>query len=529
VSRGRTGWLLAYAVSTFLSFPHPVAGRVIDLGLVFGWIGPPCLLLAVSGLSVRRAAAAGFVAGWLAHAAILHWIYHVTVVYGHAPVFVGYLAPAALALYLAAFPALFATAWVAVRARPVWRPFAAAAIWVVTDQLRASALTGFPWATLGYAQHLNEALLPIAAFTGVYGLSFVTVLGGVGALEALRARGRRGTWLAPTVVVLIHGLGLWPPPPPGADAPRIRLAVLQGNIDQGVKWSPEWADRTLAIYERLTRRAAAAGAELVVWPETAVPGALNRSPTTRDRLGALSLETGATLVVGAVAVEEKPPEARRPGASPWRFYDSAFVLEGDAVTSRYEKAHLVPFGEYVPLRALVGHFFQAVARGIADDNVTRGSGPRALELGLPGISEPVTVGVPICYELVFPDLVRRFVHDGAGVLLALTNDAWYGRTGAPYQFLAMSAVRSAENRVWMARAANTGVSAIIDARGRVRDRTAIFEEGFLVADVPVLSPPAGGTYYSRHGDRFARACWLAGFVALAASRRRGRGKEEENR
>jgi len=139
----------------------------------------------------------------------------------------------------------------------------------------------------------------------------------------------------------------------------------------------------------------------------------------------------------------------------------------------------------------------------------------------------VTVGVPICYELIFPDLVRRFVDDGAGVLLALTNDAWYGRTGAPYQFLAMTAVRSAENGVWTARAANTGVSAFIDARGRVRDRTAIFEEGFLVSDVPLLVPPSGGTFYTRHGDGFVHACWLVGLAAVVASRRRaGRGEGE---
>jgi len=118
----RSGWLLAYVVSTFLSFPHPVAGHVLDLGLVVGWVGPACLVLGISGLSPGRAAGTGFVAGWLAHAGILHWIYHVTVVYGHAPVLAGYLAPAALALYLAVFPALFAAAWAALRLGPSGRP-----------------------------------------------------------------------------------------------------------------------------------------------------------------------------------------------------------------------------------------------------------------------------------------------------------------------------------------------------------------------------------------------------------------------
>jgi apolipoprotein N-acyltransferase len=137
----------------------------------------------------------------------------------------------------------------------------------------------------------------------------------------------------------------------------------------------------------------------------------------------------------------------------------------------------------------------------------------------------VTVGIPICYELLFPHLVRRFVAGGAGVLLAITNDAWYGRTGAPYQFLAITALRSAETGVWTARAANTGVSAFIDGRGRVREGTPIFERGLLVSDVPLRSAAGAQTFYVRHGDVFALSCW-AGVVALLglAGLRRRRGR-----
>ncbi len=153
--------------------------------------------------------------------------------------------------------------------------------------------------------------------------------------------------------------------------------------------------------------------------------------------------------------------------------------------------------------------------------MTAGPGPRPVELSPPR-SGRLTAGVPICYELLFPDLVRRFVRDGAEVLLAITNDAWYGRTGAPYQFLAITALRSAETRVWTARAANTGVSAIIDARGRVREQTRIFERDLLVADVPRRPAPVGGSFYARHGDLFAAACWLAvAGIWLAARVRKG--------
>jgi apolipoprotein N-acyltransferase len=294
----------------------------------------------------------------------------------------------------------------------------------------------------------------------------------------------------------------------------VRVGVLQGNIDQAVKWSPSWAERTLAIYEDLTRRAAAAGAQIVLWPETAVPGSPDGAPELAARLAALARETRTTLVVGAVGVEW---DGERP-----RYHDSAFLYdpEGRSI-ARYDKAHLVPFGEYVPLRDLLGHFVEALARGVADTDVSAGSGPRALVLPVGGSPAPgaaLTAGVPICYELLFPDLVRRFVQDGAEVLLAITNDAWYGRTGAPYQFLAITALRSAENRVWTARAANTGVSAVIDAGGRVREATRIFERDLRVADLELRPPPLGGSFYTRHGDWFAAACWAGSLWAAVWAR-----------
>jgi apolipoprotein N-acyltransferase len=222
------------------------------------------------------------------------------------------------------------------------------------------------------------------------------------------------------------------------------------------------------------------------------------------------------LVIGAVGLEG-PDEALR-------FYDSAFLLEPTGrFAARYDKAHLVPFGEYVPLRGLIGSLLAAVARGIAPDSVTPGAGPRAVRVD--GVGAAFSAGMPICYELLFPDLVRRFVRGGASVLFAITNDAWYGRTGAPHQFLAITALRSAETRVFTVRAANTGVSAIIDARGTVLQRTRIFERDLLVADVPLRPPPVGGSFYTRHGDVFAWLCW-SGLLALAAARLRFRSTGE---
>jgi len=197
------------------------------------------------------------------------------------------------------------------------------------------------------------------------------------------------------------------------------------------------------------------------------------------------------------------------------FYDSAFIVLPEAgIVDRYDKTHLVPFGEYVPLRDFLGRFFQALARGLSTMDVTAGRAPRVILVGGSDEAQPPhRVGVPICYELLFPHLVRGFAASGAGVLLAITNDAWYGRTGAPHQFLAMTVVRSAEIGRWTVRAANTGVSAIIDARGGVLEASPLFEEAVLVADVPV-SRRGGSTFYARHGDVFAWLCVAATFAGL---------------
>jgi len=535
-ARARILCLAGYVFALFLAFPQPLGGHVVDAGWLFAWLAPGLLIAGLDGLSPRLAARHAYLAALAGHGLILHWIFVVTVIYGHAPAAVGVLAPLGLCLYVALFTAAFAAALAAVRRRGIGGAWTAAALWTATDHARSFLLTGFPWATLGYAQHQNTALLGLAPWTGVYGLSFASVLGGASVAELVLARRHGRAWPRAALAGLaavggLHLVGaVSPDPSPGAGAPVVRVAALQGNIDQGAKWSREWADRTLDLYEDLARRAAARGARVIVWPETAAPGALAADPRMRERIEAIAVETDAAQVVGSVGIERD----ERSGG--YHYYDSAFLLSSDgAIETRYDKSHLVPFGEYVPLRDLLGRFVSAVARGIASADVTAGAGPVALDL--PGILVPgghgspafVKAGVPICYELLFPDLVRRFVNDGAQILLAITNDAWYGRTGAPYQFLAITALRSAETGAWTVRAANTGVSAVIDGRGRVRQQTRIFERDLLVADVPLLSDgaaPSDRTFYTRHGDVFAWTCWLATALQLIRARASRGGGEE---
>jgi apolipoprotein N-acyltransferase len=338
----------------------------------------------------------------------------------------------------------------------------------------------------------------------------VSVLGSTALLDAVRdARSRTRPRLAAlsafAAVAALHALGLMAPRAEGSAT--LRVAVIQGNIDQGVKWNAAWIESTIETYESLSRAAARAGAELIVWPETAVPGALEVQPALRARIEALARET-----VGGVGLDFDP--FGRPAA----YYDSAFVFAPDGrLEGRYDKSHLVPFGEYIPFQDWLGRFLSAVARGIAQVGVEAGPAPRSL--ALPGERE-VRVGVPICYELLFPDLVRRFAADGGRALLAITNDAWYGRTGAPYQFLAITELRAAETGLAIARAANTGVSAFIDGAGKARDATPIFEPAFRVADLPLRADPADATFYVRHGDLFAYACWVLWLAHFALGARR---------
>jgi apolipoprotein N-acyltransferase len=555
-TRLRFVWLLAYAFISLLSFPHVMGKAVVDLGLLAAWFGPGCLILALRGQAPRAAAGTAFVGGWLAHVMILHWIYVVTVRYGHAPGAVGVIAVVLIAVGVAGHLALFGAGWAWLASRRLANPFSAAALWTGVEYLRSFiVLGGFPWATLGYTQHQNTLLLPLAQFTGVYGLSFVVALVSAALAEIVAMRKDADPIPAPATVpvlgvpmpvsaiaglacaLLLHGAGALILVGEGDEESdsTLRMAALQGDIDQGVKWDPRWAEQTLRIYEDLSRQAAGQGARLIVWPETAVPSSILTDSVVRQRLSALAIETRATLVVGGVGIEvEQRPEGRE-----LRYFDSAFLFDtSGALRARYDKAHLVPFGEYVPLQGLVGSFLKAIAAGISLTGITPGVGPRALDVrGLfeeselafenPDGHNPLTLGVPICYELVFPDIVRRMARDGASVLLGITNDAWYGRTGAPYQFLAMTALRSAENRLWTVRAANSGVSAIIDGRGRVREQTPIFERGLLVYDVPLRPEAAGRSWYARFGDLFARGCLLA-IVALALAEHfaRARGANE---
>jgi apolipoprotein N-acyltransferase len=346
-------------------------------------------------------------------------------------------------------------------------------------------------------------VIQIAAWTGVYGVSALLVLVNTAlawtAVERRRpaaaaALGVAGAAIAATLLV---GRAHLAP----VDAPTVPVAVVQGNIPQAVKWDAAFKAETLSIYGALTR-AAAPGSRLVVWPEAAMPAYVRFEPGALRWLTDLAADARVPLLVGV-------PDAETDGRKV-SYLNSAFLVESGGLRGRYDKMHLVPFGEYVPLKRLL-FFVEAIAAEIGD--FTPGRQVTIFPL------EGAAFGTVICYEVIFPDLFRRFVAEGASFMTNITNDAWFGDSGGPVQHLAMVPLRAVENRIAIARAANTGVSAFVLPSGAIQSTLPLGTRGTLRADLPLRRER---TFYTRFGDVFAYACAALTGAALLGGVAAGR-------
>ncbi len=527
LGRRRVAALALFVVLHVFSFPQvlPWVASPVEGGTLFAVLAFAALLVGIEGLAPGRAFRVGFAASLIAHLAIFHWFAVATIVHGGMTPWLGALAPLLPAAFTATFSAGFAALFASVPARHVLLPILAAVTFTGVEQLRAVVLGGFGWASPGYAAWQNTALLGLSQTAGVHAMTFVIALCGAALARFVSFRrldaGASAGFIAALVLI---GVGAVLSASPTREGETIRVAAIQGNIDQREKWSEARLERNLDRYLRLSLRAAAAGAELIVWPETAVPGFFEVDPRMREPIEALARKSRASFVIGGAGVAVTPlPDGDRLDA----IYDSAFVIDGAGhLLDRYDKTKLVPFGEFVPLRSWFGEYFEALARGLSSRDLTAGAAPRSVEVPFLSRDEPLRVGVPICYELVFPDAVRRMPADGAGLLLGITNDAWYGRTGARPQFLAITAVRAAEARTPLVRAANTGISAIIDERGRVRKQSRWDVQDVLVGDISPLPRGGARSIYARYGDLFAWAC-AAGAILLAVGRAASTARERK--
>lgn len=473
---------------TALSFPLPGIAPL-------AWFALVPMLYAIEGASFRESFRAGFIAGFTGYAAILYWIVIVMTTYGHLPLMVSIPLWLLLAAFLGIFTGLSSSVTSFAEEHGIKSAFMLPVSWVACDYLRTYIFTGFPWAMLGHSQYRLLPVIQISDITGVFGITALIVLANVVFYRIIRAlSGASVPYPAKSAVILVlslaitfwygfHRLNTKP-----AEARSVKVALIQGNIDQNSKWSPEYQQATLDIYTSLSREAASREKpDLIVWPESAAPFYFQDNGPPSRQIRDLARATGSYLLFGSPAAEQRNGKIA--------FLNSAFLLDKDGNTiGRSDKVHLVPFGEYVPLSRFLP-FVNKLVQGIGD--FTPGTVTKPLKAG------ETPVGVLVCYEAIFPDIARAHVNSGSRLLVNITNDAWFGRSSAPYQHLSIAAFRAVETRTPLVRAANTGITSIIDYNGHIKGMTQLFHEAVMTGESRLAS---SDSFYLRYGDLFARAC-----------------------
>ena len=474
-----------------------------------------------------------FLVGWcfgFGHFLVgVHWVGSALLV---DPLRHGWLLPFAvggLAAGLGLFPAatVLAYRWLAHRGAVsgVGRVIAFAGIWTAAEWMRGWIFTGFPWNLIGYSWAGSTAVLQIASVIGIYGLSLLTMIAatmpavlvpvpttapGTAATTApVTARAPRRAVLAVALATLLLPALLWgggtarlaAAPGLGTDeVPDVRLRLVQANIPQHLKWQPDLRRGHLQRHVAMSRQEGAPPPTHLVWPETAVPFFLSVDAPAREAVAA-AIPPDGVLLTGA-------PRTEPAAASGRRFWNSIHAIDGAGnILATYDKAHLVPFGEYAPARGILP--IDKIVTGAGD--FTRGPGRRTLHIdGLPPVSALV------CYEAIFPGAVvdRR---DRPDWMLNLTNDAWFGNSAGPRQHLAIARVRAVEEGLPLVRAASTGISAVIDPYGRTVAQLGVGEAGVVDSGLP---RPAGLTPFARLGNRVLAVLALAIIATTLALRQR---------
>lgn len=516
----KSAWLLVFLSAVLQIVIFPLANLY-----VLCWIAVAPLLIALSrarqpntlqlteGIKLLPATplqgfVMGYVCGILWYAGSCYWIYSTMRQYG------GVNAPAALGilflfcLYLGLYHGLFGLLMSLLAGKGPFAPRAlllSPVVWVSVELAR-TRITGFPWDLLGIAQVDNIPLSRFATVTGVYGLSLeiMIVNAAFAASFLVRREKRRPLLLAAIFAAMVLQAGrLIPAPAFSAD----RVATLvQPNIPvlEGADWTKEYFDTTLHDLSALSKNSIAAsngmasGSNLIVWPENPAPF-YTTDPAFRDALDQLARETHAWILAGGIGIRNANPLT----STPTQVYNSAALVDPNGnLLSRYDKIHLVPFGEYVPFKNIFS-FAGGLTKEVGD--FSSGKSREPLDAG------GQKLGVFICYESIFPDEIRQLANNGAQVFVNISNDGWYGDSGAYAQHLKQARMRAIENQRWLLRDTNTGVTASIDPNGRI------------VATVPrkirtALQAPytlsAATTFYTRHGDWFAYLCAIISLMAL---------------
>ncbi len=539
-------WAAAILSAGLLELPFPLAGPMPVWRSIFAWFGlVPLLWALLSPATVdaprplRRGFLLGYLCGVLWYMGNCYWVRDTMLHYGDMPPFAPSLLLVGYSLVLGTYCGLFGWGVVLVRRATgstrlalAFAPFLWAAL-----ELAAARITSVPWDQLGYSQVDNTLVNQLAPWTGVYGISFVLV--GVNALltgglmlESRPHIGHRDRMILRAIGVLLMmagAVGVSIPPP--APAPTATAVLIQPNLDVASDnlWSHpgEW-EQHIAEFQRLAgeqcktyiagipHTGAPTGEiicppypthpDLVVWPESPAPF-IEQNARYEQAITALARQMHAPLIVGNLGVDNSLEGGLH-------YYNSARVEGADgARVGRYDKTHLVPFGEYIPYKELL--FFAHKLTGRVSE-FTRGTDRKVFRLPTSN-GEAHRYGVFICYESVFADEVRLFAQLGAEVLVNISDDGWYGDTSAPWQHLNMARMRAIENRRWLLRDTNNGVTAVIDPYGRVRQSIPRHQTDALPAGYAFRSDV---TFYTAHGDIFGWLCVLLSLVVVVLSGRK---------
>ncbi|UCD54767.1 MAG: apolipoprotein N-acyltransferase [Candidatus Omnitrophota bacterium] len=458
------------------------------------WIALIPLFFALENKNIKQRFVAGYIFGVIFFSGILYWLTNVTVP-----------GTIILILLLSLAPAIFCLLYATRRASSLYAIIFVPSAWVLTENLRAHLFTGFPWALLAHSQSLNLPVIQIADITGAYGVSFLIVLVNFGVYLALKKTPKR-FYILFFIFILFsltwtYGQNrinyVYP-------ARGLKVSVIQGNIPQHIKWDPSYKKFIIDKYCALTKESLKENPDLVIWPETAVPGYLEEPYLKRQVLD-LAKSGNTHLLVGTLREEG------------YEFFNSATLISDKGeVLQNYDKIHLVPFGEFVPFEKLLFPMRAFIDKPIGDFD--RGSEFTVFKAVFSDvIPSPRNIqkttrfhsfSALICFEDIFPGLSRHLVKKGARFLVNITNDAWFGKTAAPYQHAQGSIFRAVENRTPVVRAANTGLSCIIDHKGKIlksvrTGKGQIFVEGYVAG---MIMPTFTKTFYTRFGDVFSWLC-----------------------
>lgn len=446
----------------------------------------------------------GLMTGWVYFSCTLYWTVGVMTTYGGLAMPVAVIAAGLLVGYLSLYiGAVAVLLGASVRRFGVSGVWLGPVFWVAAEWARGWIGGGFPWVPLGSSQGSVLPIAQLASVTGVYGVSFLVAL--VSAAAAVLGLSRRPRQLIAVVgvaavlaVVTVGGMLRLADNRLAESGRVLRVGLIQGNVEQDQKWDPRFRDAIVSRYLTLSREAILSGAQLVVWPEASTPFFIDRDSALAEPIRKLAEQTRTPFVIGTDEFDGT------------NIFNSASVIGADGRgRGGYRKMHLVPFGEYVPLKKLL-FFVGPLVEAVSD--FAPGTEASVLDVG-----DGMRASVAICYESTYPSLARAFAQGGAQLLLVITNDAWFGTSSAAYQHFQMGAMRAIENGRYLARAANTGITAVVDPYGRVVKQAGMFEPLGLTADVRLLD---SRTIYTRTGDLMAWLCAaLTACVAVVLRRR----------